>query len=447
MIRLNFNKASAASGVASILLAMLSGGTVTGSETRPAPPQKHPILLQGADVHTVSGETFEQGQLLIVDGKIAAVGGTDLRIDLPEDTEVVDVTGKHVYPGLIAANTTIGLVEISAVRATVDTAEVGTFNSNARVEISVNPDSEVIPVTRANGVLTALTVPQSGGIISGRSALMALDGWTWEDMIVKAPIGMHVYWPRMQAGYSQRPGAKENAAAERQKSAQETIRRLEEFVAAARAYAKSDKNPTDLRLAAMEPVINKELPIFVHADGVGQIESAAAFAEREELAMVLVGGQDAWRVAELLKRLDIAVILSPQSLPMRRGEAYDANFSAPAKLLEQGVRFCIASGDSAASERNLPYQAAAAVPFGLPKEDALKAVTLYAAQILGVEERLGSLDAGKDATLIVTDGDPLEISTQLEAAYVHGRKLDLSTRHTRLNEKYREKYGGDMNGK
>ncbi|MCB1094584.1 MAG: amidohydrolase family protein [Verrucomicrobiae bacterium] len=438
MIRLKINRA----GAMAIALATLLVSATEGSETVPAPPQTHPILLRGGEIHTVSGETFENGQLLIIEGKISQVGGAKLQIDLPPDTEIIDVTGKHVYPGLIAANTTIGLVEISAVRATVDTAEAGTFNSNARVEVSVNPDSEVIPVTRANGVLTASTVPQSGGIISGRSALMRLDGWTWEDMIVKAPVGMHVYWPRLQAGYSQEPGAKENAAAERRKAVEKTIRRLEEFVAASRAYAKSDKNPADLRLAAMEPVINRELPIFVHADGVGQIESAAAFAERENLEIVLVGGQDAWRVADLLKRLDIPVILSPQSLPRRRGEGYDTNFSSPAKLSEMGVRFCIANDGSAASERNLPYQAAAAVPFGLAKEDALKAITLNAAQILGVDDRLGALDAGKDATLIITDGDPLEIPTHVESAYIQGRKLDLSSRHTRLNEKYKGKYDG-----
>lgn len=416
------------------------------SETRPAPPQTHPILLTGADVHTVSGETFEKGKLLIVDGKIANVGGSDLQMNLPANTETVDLTGQHIYPGLIAANSTIGLVEISAVRATVDTGEVGSYNSNARVEISVNPDSEVIPVTRANGVLTALTVPQRG-IISGRSALIALDGWTWEDMVVKAPVAMHIQWPRLNARYSQRPGAKANAAAEQRKSAEKRIRELEEFFADARAYAKSDKSSIDLRLAAMEPVIAGELPLFIHADEVAQIQSAVAFAEREGVKMVLVGGQDSWRIAKLLRDREVAVILTPQSLPRRRGEGYDVNLSSPAELARAGVKFCIAhDGSSAASQRNLPYQAAAAVAFGLSKEDALKSVTLYAAEVLGVDDRLGSLEAGKDATLIVTDGDPLEIPTQTVAAFVQGRKLDLSSRHTRLNEKYREKYSRQKPG-
>ncbi|MGK0186561.1 MAG: imidazolonepropionase-like amidohydrolase [Verrucomicrobiales bacterium] len=411
----------------------------SASETRPAAPQAHPILLLGAHVHTVSGETYEKGKLLIVDGKIANVGGTDLKIDLPADTEIVDVTGKHIYPGLIAANTTIGLIEIDAVRATVDTSEIGDYNSNVRVEVSVNPDSEVIPVTRANGVLTALTVPQ-GGIISGRSAVMALDGWTWEDMVVKAPAAMHIHWPRLSAGYSQSPGAKSNAASERRKSVEKRIKKLEEFFANARAYTKSDKTPADLRLAAMEPVVAGDLPVFVHADEVAQIQSAVAFAERENIKIVIVGGQDAWRLSKLLKRQKISVILSPQSLPGRRGDAYSANLGAADALSKAGVNFCIAHDGSAASQRNLPYQAAASVPFGLSKDDALKSVTLYAARILGIDDQLGSLETGKDATLIITDGDPLEIPTHTLTAYIKGRKLDLSSRHTRLNKKYREKY-------
>ena len=419
---------------------LLSLATVGGSESQPAPPQKHPILLRGATVHTVSGDTYENGQILIEKGKISNVGGSDLKINLPLDTVIVDVTGKHIYPGLIAANTKIGLVEIEAVRATVDLAEAGDFNANARVEVSVNPDSEVIPVTRANGVLTALTVPQSGGIISGRSALMAMDGWTWEDMIVKAPVALHVYWPRLRAGYSQNPGAKAGAAAERRKAADKRILKLEEFFADARAYAKSNKARVDLRLAAMESVIGGELPVFIHANEVAQIQSAAAFAERQNISIVLVGGLDAWRVTDLLKQRDIPVILSPQSLPMRRWEAYDTAFSSAAKLHKAGVRFCIANDDSAASERNLPYQAAAAASHGLPRDEALKAVTLYPAQILGVAGRLGSLEAGKDATLIIADGDPLEVPTHIEAAYIEGRKLDLSSRHTRLYDKYRAKY-------
>lgn len=421
------------------------------SETLPAPPQKHPILLRGATVHTVSGETHEGGQVLFAEGRITSVGSGDATIELPPGTEVVDLHGRHVFPGLIAANTTIGLVEIDAVRATVDVAEAGEFNANARVEVSVNPDSEVIPVTRANGVLTALTVPQSGGLISGRSALMALDGWTWEDMTLKAPVGLHVFWPRMRAGYSQRPDAKANAAAEQRESAEKAIDRIREFFAAARAYAKSRKSTVDLRLEAMGDVLDGTLPVFIHASEIAQIESAVAFAERENIAIVLVGGHDAWRVPQLLRQRDIPVILSPQSLPLRRGEAYDTAFVSAAKLASAGVRFCIANEGSAASERNLPYQAAAAAAHGLAPEEALRAVTLYPAQILGVGDRLGSLEAGKDATLIVTSGDPLEITTQVEAAYIQGRRLDLSSRHTRLYEKYRGKYepldGGGSRGR
>ena len=428
-------------GAVALFVAQLS--FAKASDSIPARPQQAPILLQGATVHPVVSEPVEDGKILFIDGKIANLGGPNLKINLPAGTQIVDVSGKHVYPGMIAAKTTIGLVEINAVRATRDLSESGRMNANARAEISVNPDSEIIPVTRANGVLTALTVPQtSGGLISGRSALIALDGWTWEEMVIKAPVGLHVFWPGMRGGYSQRPGADPNAPGSLQ-SAHKRIKELEEFLAEARAYTKAPNDVPDsnLKLAAMAPVLDKNLPLFIHANDVRQIQSAMAFAEREDVSIVIVGGRDAWRVSNSLKERDIPVILSaPQSLPGRRWEPYDTSFRSALKLHEAGVSFCIANDGSAPSERNLPYQAAAAASFGLPPSVALKAVTLFPARILGMEARLGSLEEGKDATLIVTDGDPLEITTNVESAYIQGRKLDLSSRHTRLYKKYREKY-------
>ncbi len=415
---------------------------VFASDEIPAAAQSKPILLTGATVHTVSGADIENGQILLVDGKIQALGAS---INAPAGTEVIDVTGKQIYPGLISANTVLGLIEIGSVRATDDQAEVGSINPNARAEVAFNPDSELLPVTRSNGILTALSVPQSkGGLVSGTSALMKMDGWTWESMIVKAPVGLHIFWPDMAIN---RDPLFPKSPEDQQKEIDEAIRKLEETFATARAYLKAKKaqvTDTDLRWQAMTPVLEGKIPVFIHASQLAQIERAVQWADQQQLKMVLVGGQDAWRVASLLQAKDIPVIISPViGLPLRRWEAYDSAYTNPAKLAAAGVRFCIATDGTsfeAPHDRNLPYQAGMAAAFGLPKAEALKAITLYPAQILGVSTRLGSLEVGKDATLIVTNGDPLEILTNVEMAYIEGRKIDLTNRQTRLYDKYRQKY-------
>lgn len=426
-----------------ILLTILN---LSASDQIPAPKQDHPIALLGGTIHTVSGAALANGTIVFNDGKITALG-TD--VTLPEGTEQIDVQGKHVYPGLIAANTILGLVEINAVRATRDFAEVGDVNPNVRAEVSINPDSELLPVARANGITLALSVPTSG-LIAGTSALIMLDGWTWEDLTLKAPIGLHVRWPAM--GVSRSPFVTKSKK-EQLKERDEKLQKIREAFAEARAYLKAKDaeaqkgvpyHNTDLRWEAMIPVLKKEIPVFVHANDIRQIQAAIDWATEEDIKMVLVGGQDAWRVADLLEEKNIPVVIGGiHRLPMRRWEAYDTPFTLPLKLHEAGVTFCIASqGGSfgAAHERNLPYHAATAAAYGLPKEEALKAVTLYPAQILGVADQVGSLEVGKEATLIVTDGDPLEITTHIEWEFIQGREIDLSSRHTQLYQKYKTKY-------
>jgi len=395
-------------------------------------------------VHTVSGPTVEGGTILFEEGRIVAIG---TEVAVPEEAERIAVGGKHVYPGLIAANTILGLVEIGAVKATQDHAEVGDIKPSVRAEVAVNPDSEQFPVARANGVALSLTVP-SGGLISGTSALLMLDGWTWEDMTLKAPVGLHVRWPRMTVG---RPPGVTKAEAEKQlKRRDAQIQKIRNAFSEARAYLKAKGaeaqesvpfHDTDVRWEAMGPALRKEIPVFVHANDLRQIQAAVSWAKEEGVRMVLVGGRDAWRAAELLKEKDIPVIVAGiHVVPRRRWEAYDAPFTNPLRLHETGVRFCIAGRGGYHRERNLPYQAATAAAYGLPKAEALKAVTLYPAQILGVSDRVGSLEVGRDATLMVTDGDPLEIRTQVERLYIQGRDVDLTSRHTQLYEKYRTKY-------
>jgi imidazolonepropionase-like amidohydrolase len=411
----------------------------------PAPPQNRPIALVGGTIHPITGPVIEKGVLVFDKGKITAVGPN---VPIPPDAEVMDVRGQHVYPGLIDANSIIGLTEIDSIRATRDFAEVGDVNPNVRAEVAVNPDSEIIAVTRANGVLVALSVPR-GGVIAGQSAAIVLDGWTWEQMTLKAPVGLHVYWPRMTPIRAFFVTLSEE---EQRRRAEEALRKLKEAFREARAYWVAKKaegrNPStpyhdvDVRWEAMIPVLEGRLPVFVHADLLDQIQAAVAWAEAEGLRIVIVGGADAPLAADLLRQKGIPVITGPiLELPTREWEPYDAAFTLPARLAQAGVRFCIGGDGGAWNERNLPYHAAMATAYGLPRDEALKAITVYCARILGIDDRVGSLEVGKDATLFVATGDPLDIRTQVTRAFIQGRPVDLYNRHQRLYEKYRQKYG------
>lgn len=409
----------------------------------PAKPQDHPIALVGGTVHPVSGAVIENGTILFDKGKLTGIGAG---VEIPAAAEKIDIHGKHVYPGLIDARSVVGLVEIDLVRASRDVTESGSINPNIRAEVAVNPESEIIPVTRANGVTVAVTMPD-GGTISGSAAAVELDGWTWEGMTLKAPVGLVVNWPTMRinrAWWEQRPEEDQKKA--RDKSLDE----LRNAFRDARAYLKAKRSETqknipyhktDLRWESMAPVLDRSVPLLMNAEEIEQIEAAIAWAEQENVRLVLLGGYDSWRVANLLREKDIPVIINPiHRTPWRRWEAYDEAFTLPKKLLDAGVRFCIAGDGGAWNERNVPYHAATAASYGLPREEALKAVTIYPAQILGIADRVGSLEIGKDATLIVTDGDPLEIMTHVEMEYIHGKTISLNSKHTQLYEKYKEKY-------
>ena len=424
-----------------ILFLVSSMSGILASEI-PGKTQDHPIALVGGTIHTVSGEVIDHGIVLFDKGKIAAVGAN---VTLPQGTESIDVTAKHVYPGMVDAISSIGLVEIDAVRSTRDVTETGSINPNIRAEAAVNPESEIIPVTRANGVTTAVTMP-NGGTISGSAAAMMLDGWTWEEMTLKAPIGMIVNWPSMTINKAWWERRSED---DQKKARTKALDELRNAFRDARAYmtakhAESQKevpfHKTDLRWEAMIPVLERKVPVLMNAEDIQQIEAAVAWAAQEGVKLVILGGYDSWRVADLLKANDVSVIVNPiLRTPWRRWEAYDVQFTIPEKLHEAGVRYCIASG-GAWNERNLPYEAAKAAAYGLSKDEALKSVTLYPAQILGIADRVGSLEVGKDATLIITNGDPLEIMTNVQMEFIQGKSVSLQSRHTRLYEKYQEKY-------
>lgn len=424
----------------------LSLSVLIASDQIPGKKQDHPIALVGGTIHTVSGDNIDGGTVLFENGKITAVG-VDLK--LPEGTEQIYIIDQHVYPGLIAANTVIGLVEISAVRATRDYAEVSDIKPNIRSEVAVNPDSELFPVTRANGITVAHVIPR-GGLISGTSALIMMDGWTNEDMTLKAPIGLLINWPDMEIRHGFIDTKKDS---EQVKVIEKKINIIHNTFSEARAYLKAKNaeeqkdipyHASDIRWDAMVPVLNREIPVLIHAPKIRQIRAAINWATEENLKVVLMTGQDAGLAIDLLKEKSIPVILEGiLTTPARRWEPYNTPFTTPAKLYEAGIAFCIAGqggSSEAAHVRTLPYHAAMAAANGLPKAEALKSVTLYPAQILGVEDQLGSIEIGKDATLIVTDGDPLEITTNVNLEFIQGRKIDLTSRHTQLYEKYKTKY-------
>lgn len=432
--------------LALMLLGLGLGGGVLPARLRahpqvPGAPQTRPVALVGGDIYPVDGPVIEGGTLLFAGGRIVALGK---KVQLPADCVTVDIAGRRVYPGLIDAYNNLGLVEINSIRATKDDVETGDINPNVRAQVAVNPDSEIIPTTRSNGVLLALSAP-SGGLLSGRSVLLQLDGWTWEDMTLVPDVALHLHWPTMSPVgdlFYTAPGKEQMEARDR------GLERLRSTFDQARDYARArvaapDEHPIDRRWESLREVLAGKLPVVVHADEWQQIQAVVAFGRQYGLKMILHGGYDALRCADLLREGRIPVIVAgTYRLPLRRSDDYDAAYTLPDRLRAAGLTYCIASarGHGASNARNLPYQAANAVAYGLPADEALKSITLYPAQILGVADRVGSLAPQKDATLIVTDGDPLETSTQVVQAYIQGRPVSLDDRHQTLWRKYRQKY-------
>jgi len=391
----------------------------------PAAPQSGPIALVGGTIHTVSGETIENGTLLFENGVITGIGQN---INLPEGTMIENVEGKQIYPGLIDAYTQMGIYEIGAVNLTVDVNEQGSVNPNVKVERAFNPESRHIGIARSAGVLTSVTTP-GGGLISGQSAAMHMDGWAWDTMTLKSGVGMIVSWP--------------SANSDNYKSNIEEIRQA---FADARAYKKAreaegvPRHDIDTRWEAMMPVFDREMPVVVGADDIRQIQDAITWASEENVRMILLGGRDSHLVSEYLKKNEIPVIItSVISSPNRSWESYDASYSLPSKLFEAGVEFAIAGESGAANANRLPLEAGAAAGFGLPIDEALKSITLSPARILGLNDRVGSLEVGLDASFLITDGNPIEYATQVEQVYIRGSKSDMRDMHRQFYEKYRAK--------
>ena len=416
------------------ILAITLVSTSWANPEIPGAPQKQPVAIVGATIYTMSGEVIENGTILFDKGAIVAVGK---QVEIPENALEIDAAGKRVYPGLMDASSNLGLVEINAVRATRDYAETGELNPNVHAEKAVNPDSELIPVTRSNGVLLGIVTP-SGGLISGRAAAFQLDGWTWEDMTVRSSVALQVNWPRLSGPNKDDAG---------KATVPRSLQKLEDTIEAAHDYRRAREaeptRPRDIRLESLLPVLDGKMPVMVAADELRQIQSAVAFAARHKLKLIIQGGFDAPLCADLLKKHDVPVVVAGvHRLPQTRSQAYDSPFTVPAKLHKAKVRFCIAGSGrfGGSSLRNLPYHAGTAVAYGLDLDEALRAITLYPAQIFGIADRVGSLEAGKQATLFIADGDILETPTQVERAWIAGREVSLNDRHKRLWKKYQTKY-------
>lgn len=392
------------------------------SDQIPGAEQASPIAIVDGIVHTISGETLERATVLFSEGRITHVGRV---VELPEGVERIDAAGKHVYPGLIEAKSNIGLVEINSIRATIDSREIGSNNANVRAASAFNSDSELIPVTRANGILMAVAAPD-GGMISGQSSLMLLDGWTRDDMTLKPVVGMHVDWPSTQKGLNE---------------LEELIKQTQRYAAV--RQADSDKQPLDLRLESLSAVLRGEVPLIIEASKPSSIRAIVAIAKKYSLRVILYGGERAVECADLLKGAKIPVIVSSvYRNPRFRHSAYDEAYTLPKRLHDAGITYCISSGGrfGASGLRNLPYNAATAAAYGLTEEQALRAITLSPAEILGVSDRVGSLQPDRDATLFIADGNILETPTQVERAFIQGREVDLDNRHQQLYRKYSTKY-------
>ena len=403
------------------------------------PGTKGTFAIRNATIYPVTSAPIANGTIVFSNGVITAVGAGAV---VPAGATVVDGTGLSVYPGMIDSGSTVGLIEVDSVTGTVDTTELGDMNPNERAEVAINPHSNLIPVTRVNGVTAVLTVPD-GGVISGQSALIQMAGWTPAEMTIKAPVGMHLNFPRLRSEPLEQTGD-EDAEKELSKTYTKQLDALRDLLRDAQAYGKAAGARTrrfdrDVKLEALVPVVEGREPVIIEANLARDIRAALKFADEFKLKTIINGAQDAALVISELKRSNASVIFGPiLKVPPREDDAYDLLYAGPAALHQAGIPFSIRTLE-AHNTRNLPYHAATAAAFGLPKDVALKAITIYPAQMFGVADKLGSLEVGKMATVIVTDGDPLEIRTNVKRVFIAGEDIPMDSYHTLLYEKFKRR--------
>ncbi|MDT5059564.1 MAG: hypothetical protein QOH63_23 [Acidobacteriota bacterium] len=420
--------------------------SVTVQQTTAGPQGVY--VIRNARIVTVSGPEIESGTIVLRDGKIESVGAT---ANAPAGALEIDARGLVVYPGMIDAGTSMGLVEIdSGAPGAVDLAELGDMNPNAQAIIAVNPHSAHVNVTRVNGVTSVVTMPL-GGVISGQAALINLDGTTPREMAVVPSVALVINFPRVsnrsfdsffnpqQTNITEAITARDRQLDQLRK----LLRDAEAYGKAQDAYARDQTLPRpnrNVQLASLVPFVRGERIVIFRADREMEIRAALRFADEMHMRPVILGGNEAWKAVSVLKERNVPVILTGVlDLPPREDDFYDSLYENAAKLQQAGVRFCISTGDTGAHVRDLPFHAGMSAAFGLPRAEALKAVTLYPAQIMGVSDRMGSIEPGKMANLVITDGDLLEARTHVRYLFINGRQLPLTSRHTQLYEQFKDR--------
>ena len=405
----------------------------------PAPPQQGKVYLTNATIHLGNGKVLQNATIGFENGKITFLEeNPSIKTDATMG-KVIDCTGKQIYPGIIATNTIIGLTEIEAVRATNDMAEVGAYNANVRAIVSYNTDSRVTPTLRSNGVLYAQVAPQ-GGTVSGTSAVVQLDAWNWEDAAVKNEDGVFINWPSMfkvKGWWAEPQGYEVNKDYDKQTND------LRDYFKDAKSYFEAGTHDkVNLGFEAMKGLFDKSKNLYVNVNYVKEIQNVIAFAESLGINVVLVGAKDSYMIADVLAQKKIPVILSKcHDLPTYDDEDVQQPYKTPAILQKAGVLYCISIG-AFWQERNLMFEAGTASAYGLSKEEALEAITLNPAKILKVDAQIGTLEKGKEASLIVSTGDVLDMKTStITQAFISGRQIDLSNKQKALSEKFMKKYG------
>ena len=409
------------------------------AQQTPAPKQTETIMIMNGTAHLGNGEVIKNSAIVIKDGKLSVVADAKV-VKLAQEGTVIDASGKHIYPGFIAPNTSLGLVEIDAVRATDDEDDIGTMLPHIRSLIAYNAESKIVESMRPNGVLLGQITPR-GGRISGTSSIVQFDAWNWEDACVKTDDGIHLNWPNPFS--TGRWWLGEDPAAKPNKNYESDITTLETFVSNAKAYNGKDTQ-VNLPFKAMRGLFDGSQTLYVHANDEKQIIDAISFKNKFNIEkMVLVGGYQSHNLAKELKTNNIAVLTGrTHSLPDAADDDYDMPYKLPKLLMDAGVLVAIQNAGSLerANARNLPFQAGQVAQFGLDKEDALKLITLNAAKILGIDDTYGTLEGGKSATLFISEGDALDMRTNiLTKAFINGRDISLETHQTELWKRYQNK--------
>ncbi len=422
--------------VVSLLIVFVFAKISFAQNPTPAPANIGSILISGGTIHVGNGKIIENGFIRIEKNKIVSMGSmTNIR--LMKADRMIDATGKQIYPGLIAPNTTLGLLEIEEARATRDNVEVGNLNPNVRSIIAFNTDSKIIPTVKFNGVLMAQIVPQ-GGLVSGLSSVVQLDAWNWEDAVMLMDGGLHIRFPSLTVYRGTENNDEINVRWKQQ------LNELEQLFNDAKSYAASEKKENkNLKLDAVVPVLSGIRKAYVHVHTAKEILAAMAFIKKFNLSGVLVDAEESYLVASEIAAAKIPVILSStHSMPQRNDDDIQQPYKTPTVLQRAGVLFCLEHKDWSGNQRNLAFVAGTAAAYGLQKEEALQSITLNAAKILGIDNLAGSLEEGKDATLLICSGDLLDMkSNKIETAMIGGRIVSLENGQKHLYEKYKKKYG------